>query len=113
MRGARQDLEVMPLFARCPDPLGSAQVLRWRETGNMVAALEGLQDASEFSDAYCASLADSSAPGCQLMEVFNSHGVFLPQLADEAGLSDELMSLPNPRPLLTLHHRAPPGSCKP
>ena len=92
--------------ARCPDPPGSAQVLRWRETSNMVAALDELQDASEFSEAYCASLADSSAPGCQLMEVFKSHGIFLPQLADEAGLSGEHMSSPDPHPLLTLHHRA-------
>ncbi|CAL5224104.1 g6735 [Coccomyxa viridis] len=67
--------------------LPNLKVLRWRETSNMVAALDELQDASEFSEAYCASLADSSAPGCQLMEVFNSHGIFLPQLADEAGLS--------------------------
>ena len=55
----------------------------------MVAALEEMQDASEFNEAYCASLADSTAPGCQLVEVFNSHGVFLPQLAGEQGLSGE------------------------
>ena len=63
------------------------QVLKWRETRNMMAALEGMQDTSEFSEAYCASLADSSAPGCQLVEVFNSHGVFLPQLAGQGGLN--------------------------
>ena len=63
------------------------QVLKWRETRNMLAALEGMQDTSEFSEAYCASLADSSAPGCQLVEVFNSHGVFLPQLAGQGGLN--------------------------
>ena len=56
----------------------------------MVAPLEELQDASEFGESYCASLAASSAPGCQLVEVFNSHGIFLPQLADEAGLSGML-----------------------
>ena len=78
----------------------------------MVAALEGLQDTSEFSEPYCASLADSSAPGCQLVEVFNSHGVFLPQLADEAGLSGN----PCPKTIRitpTLHYRAPQVSCMP
>ena len=77
-------------LAPCQLPQGMTlcthvQVLKWRETRNMMAALEGMQDTSEFSEAYCARLADSSAPGCQLVEVFNSHGVFLPQLAGQGG----------------------------
>ena len=71
----------------------------------MVAALEEMQDASEFSESYCASLADSSAPGCQLVEVFNSHGVFLPQLAGEQGLSSE-------SPLQPHSHTASQGSSR-
>ena len=60
----------------------------------MVAALAGMQDGSKFSESFCASLAESSAPGCQLVEIFNSFGVFLPQLAGQGGLHGEHSSSP-------------------
>ena len=61
------------------------QVLQWRETRHMAAAMEGASDSSVFSEAYCARLAASSAPGCRLIEVCNSQCPFLPMLAGQEG----------------------------
>ena len=68
------------------------QVLQWRETRHMAPALEDRRDSSVFSEAYCASLAAGPAPGCRLVEVFNSHGPFLPELAGQGGLQGDVIS---------------------
>ena len=69
------------------------QVVQWRETRHMTGALEGRCDSSIFSEAHCASLAASSAPGCRLVEIYNSHGLFLPQLADQGGLQGDVITV--------------------
>ena len=69
------------------------QVVQWRETRHMTGALEGRCDSSTFSEANCASLAASSAPGCRLVEIYNSHGLFLPQLAAQGGLQGNVITI--------------------
>lgn len=68
------------------------QVVQWRETRHMTGALEGRCDSSIFSEVHCASLAASSAPGCRLVEIYNSHGLFLPQLAGQGGLQGDVIT---------------------
>ena len=70
------------------------QVLQWRETRHMTGAMEGRCDNSVFSEAYCASLAANSAPGCRLVEIYNSHGPFLPGLAGQGGVQGDVISAP-------------------